>query len=143
MRKNKLKHLSRILPLVISISGGLSSTASALELSAVDIAARISDALQQGYLPIAQEAISQLQACNIRALRVDGVEYPVLELQTTIDRLASGDDAPLLPRPTGTAIFLVDPGDTAVEGVKCTEVAPAAVTPATFPVGSQGTTPAG
>jgi hypothetical protein len=141
MRKSKLKTLSKLLPLVISMTGGFSSPASALELSAVDLAARIADAFAHRSLPDAQVAINQLLACNIRALRFNGVVYPILELQTTLDQLARGQDVPVPPRPTGAAVFIVEPGGWADEGAICRfgqETQPVTTT-AVFPVGSQGT----
>ena len=134
MRSAKLKTLSKLLPFVISMSGGLASPASALELSASQLASRIYDALRQGHLPIAQEAINQLFSCNVRGLRVNGEVYTVNELQTTINRLARGEDAPLLPRPTGAAVFLTENGFN--EGASC---GPPPANEPQFPVGSQGT----
>lgn len=111
-----------------------------MELSATDLAARISKALEQGYLPEAQVAINQMLACNIRALRVNGVDYPISGLNTTVSRLASGQDVPKLPRPTGAAVFLIEPGGWAAEGAKCTfgESTTPIVEATVFPVGSQG-----
>jgi hypothetical protein len=135
MRKSKLKTLSKLLPLVISMTGGLSSPASALELSAAQLADRIYDALRQGHLPIAQEAINQLFSCNVRGIRINGEVYTVTELQTTINRLARGEDAPLLPRPTGAAVFLTESG--LAEGASCGPPAPNETQ--FFPTGSLGT----
>ncbi len=138
MRKDKLKRLSTLLPLVISMTGGLVAPASALELSASILASQIAEALEERHLPIAQVAINQLMACNVRALRVDGVEYSMSELTTLVSRLASGEDAPLLPRPRSAAVFLIEPGDRTVEGAVCLpgEITP--IVPITFPIGSQG-----
>lgn len=142
MPKDKLRRLSALLPLVMSMSGGLVSPASALELSATNLASRIADALEQRHLPIAQVAVNQLLACNVRALLVNGVEYSMSDLTAMINRLATGQDAPLLPRPTGAAVFLVEPGGQAAEGVNCSAPPETQALSgdgvAIFPVGSAG-----
>lgn len=139
MRMSKLKTLSKLLPLVISMTGGLASPASALELSATEFASRISDALRNRQLPTAQEAVSQLFACNVRAIRINGVDYRVEELQTTINRLASGEDVPVPPRSTQAAAFVLEPGGFVGEGALCDPGERIAPVVAVFPVGSQGT----
>lgn len=138
MRKDKLRRLSKLLPLVASMSGGMVHHASALELSAADLANRIAEAFQQNQLPFVRGALNQLVACNVRAIQIDGVEFPINDLQATIDRLASGQGAADFPRPTAAASFLIDPGDWQAEGVVCIPGQPTTAVVQTFPVGSHG-----
>lgn len=136
MRREKLRKLAALLPLVTMLSHGLPSRAFGLEINASNVASLIAEALAQGNLAAAQTAVQQLWECNVRALSIDGVEYTTSRITDIISALARGETVDLVPRPLSVATFLIDPSDRVDAFCAIPEVKEAQQV---FPTGSQGT----
>ena len=90
-KSGRAKHLLRLIPIALGMSGLTAHNAVALETPGNSIVGYLGSALENGYLNGAQHIVDTVFACGVRAVVIGDLTLTVQQLDLLITSLAGGD----------------------------------------------------